>query len=119
MVLPVVVIMRSPALPEEQRHELARHANLVADPPEGLLLQARAEHADEAELSFEVWETPEHHERFLAERMLPAARRFAEESGRSECLLPETLTSLCVVQPGIAARMVDDFGDEVTKVTSL
>jgi len=117
--MPVVVIMQMPALPPEQRDELARRANLRGDPPDGLLLHASSGRSDEPQLSVEVWETNDHLQRFLNERMLPVASSVAEEFGSPTEMSPATLTTVCVLQPGIAVKVVNDFGDEIRRLTDL
>jgi hypothetical protein len=115
--MPVVVITQSPTLPIEYRDELARRVDVFGNPPEGLILHSRSDVADDQQLSVELWETTEFQERFVRERMMPAAQSLAEEIGLSEQGLPETLSMTYVTRPGIVTTLVDDTGNEVRKVT--
>jgi hypothetical protein len=116
--MPVVVITRSPVLPHDQWDELARRANVIGDPPEGLILHADSEASDDAHLSVELWESPGCYERFVHDRKMPAVQSMTSELGLSDSLTAETVTTLVVTEPGLARTVVDDFGNEVRTVSA-
>jgi hypothetical protein len=51
--------------------------------------------------------------------MLPVASSVAEEFGNPTEMSPATLTIVCLLQPGIAVKVVNDFGDEIRRLTDL
>ena len=116
--MPIVVIMQLPTMSEDHRDELLLRANLFDDPPRGLLLHACSPLRVNEQLFVEAWESTDDHQRYLYERLIPAARSLTDELGRVDAPV-EPLTTICVVQPRIATTLPQCREDVVRRFAAL